>query len=187
MKHYFIYSLLIISLLVVYSCKEKPLTTGDDNYGVTVQDTIKLDTVAEVMSELDSIRALSNEAYTDAAAEDTTPDKDSNYKKGVLCTPCDIKFLVYLQGKSDYNMQDVKTLLCLDDNDQCIDNAEFTQFYNEMIFKVFQRERHDFIDAELKALLKDRELVEELSAPVQDGFNISLLKELKADAENPKD
>jgi hypothetical protein len=187
MKHYIIYTLLIISLLVVYSCKEKPFTTGNANNGVTVQDTIKLDTVAEVMSALDSIRALSNEAYTDAVAEDTTPDEDSNYKKGVLCTPCDIKFLAYLQGKSDYNMQDVKTLLCLDDKDQCEDNVEFTEFYNEMIFKVFQRERHDFTDAELKALLKDRELVEELSDPVQDGFNASLLKELKADAENPKD
>jgi len=166
-------------ILLLASCKDPKANLAPDGSDAQVEAT--------AISELDSIRSLSMQGFTDAMAEDDTPDQVPSQKKGILCTPCDIDFLVYISKKSDYNMQDVKTLLCLDDKDQCEDNVEFTEFYNEMIFKVFQREKNDFTDAELKTLLNDPELIEELSQPVQDGNTTELLKELKADAENPKD
>lgn len=172
--------LLFASFIVLLaSCKDPKANLIPDDSEAQVEAT--------VISELDSIRRLSMQGYTDAMAVDDTPDQATTQKKGVVCTPCDIDFLVYISKKSDYNMQDIKILLCLDDHDLCIDNAEFAQFYNEMIFKVFNREKNDFTDAELAELLKDQELIEELSQPVQDGNTLALLKELKADAENPND
>lgn len=166
------------------ACDEKK-QQNNDSLSEQSQDTVF--SLSDNELNLDSIRNLSSEKFEEVMAMDNTPPQKPSLKKGSACIPCDIDFLVYLNSKSDYTMEDVKRLLCLDDQDQCVDNAEFTQFYNEMIFKVFQRERNDFTDAELNTLLKDMELIEELSQPVNDVHSITLLKELKADAKNPKD
>ena len=177
---------LIVVLILLFACntatkKEEPKLRRE----ISVPQQPK-----KKHTELDSIRNSIAEVYGNIKER-------QNVKKGLLknvstvsnsnlpYTPCDINYLVYLNGKSDYTLKEVKKLLCLDNHDECDDNVEFIQFYNEIIFKVFNRERDDFTDAQIIALLKDEELIEELLNPTQGTRNDNLLKALREDALNP--
>jgi len=131
---------------------------------------------------LDSIRVLMQKTYRKEYAEQAykIPVVVTTVNSSLPCTPCDMTFLVYLSKKDDYNLEDIKTLLCLDNNDVCDDNAEFVPFYNEMIFKVFHRERKDLSPKQIETLLKDEELMEELLHPIIESNSVKLIDSLQA-------
>lgn len=183
MKNKILYYSFLGLLIVVIACKkqaEKPSPI------LPIEKNKK--EIRQPISELDSVRKIIVKTYKQAKKIDDTPEVlPTATNPSMLCKPCDMEYLIYLNSKKDYNIDEVKKLLCLDDNDQCVNNAEFTQFYNEIIYKVFQRERNDFTDEQIQNLLKDGELIEELLQPVQDNTDRTLLDALKADALNPND
>ena len=138
----------------------------------------KQDVIDEV-SMLDSIRLVVKEKYNEGAQQNEEIPTSTNPSLGD-CTPCDMSFLVYLSDKEDYDLNDIKTLLCLDDNDICDDNAEFVPFYNEMVFKVFNREREDLSFSQIDSLLQDHELIEELENPMSETNSRSLIMKLRS-------
>ncbi len=186
------YIYICLVFLGLIACKQKQNEVQKENPVedvVVVQKEQKKESEAEhkKLSELDSIRQLIQATYAKAKKIDTPVSSPIYQESSGLCTPCDMQYLVALSKKQDYNMAEVKKLLCLDNHDQCENNAEFTQFYNEIVFKVFQRERNDFTDDQIKMLLDDEELIEELLYPVTENVDVNLLSALKADAANPND
>ncbi|MCH2193899.1 hypothetical protein [Kordia sp.] len=144
-------------------------------------DTIKLkETTNETSSYLDSIRSKMHVAYQNAQSETTEPTPLAIKDTTSLCTPCDMEFLVYLDKKEDYSKYDVQVLMCLDDNGVCDDSAEFTTYYNEVVFKVFKKKIKTMSPSDIKEYLKDNELNLEFLNPVIDKNSSSFLDSLKA-------
>lgn len=164
----------LLCLFFITSCKK----TEKQKLQHQTEKHIKTTDSTKVLTMLDSIRQNLHEYYKeyDELNTDTISTQLSASKN---CTPCDMKFLVYLSKKDDYNLKDIKTLLCLDDKDVCDDNAEFVAFYNEMVFKVFDRERKDLSFKQIDSLLQDHELVEELESPTSEVNSKSLITLLK--------
>jgi len=182
------YIILSYSLLIFISSCNSSHKEKDPQHEVANEQNIKEAIIEnKPISEIDSIRALVHTTYQIAKQKDDTPKPIARATNAAGCIPCDMAYLSYLNEKDDYTMEDVKQLLCLDNQDKCTENAEFSQFYNEMIFKVFQRERYEFTDAQIITLLKDEELMEELLNPTLDTSDINLLTALKLDAKNPND
>jgi len=166
-----LYNRLLAVIIVCIACSS--LSCKDNRQVVEKEDIIP-----EQLTLLDSIRTVMHEQYKLHPQNGTEiPVTSSSPNSG--CTPCDMQFLVYLSTKEDYNLNDIKTLLCLDDNDICDNNAEFVPFYNEMVFKVFNRERKDLSYNQIDSLLKDHELVEELENPMSDTNSKDLILRLK--------
>ena len=182
------YILLIALALLLIGCKkvveQQPIIvipSPEIVKGSIEKETIKKEPQKKV-STLDSIRILMQKAYHKEYAEQAYKVQVAvkTVNSSLPCTPCDMGFLVYLSKKDDYNLEDIKTLLCLDNNDVCDDNVEFVPFYNEMIFKVFHRERKDLSAKQIEVLLQDEELMEELLHPIIESNSVKLIDSLQA-------
>lgn len=159
--------------------KETPEPYSNKSTSINQPSTTK-----KQLSQLDSIRNSIAEAYENVReyqGKETVVLSNSYTASNAdsPCIPCDINFLVYLNGKSDFTLEDIKQLMCLDNHDECDDNAEFVVFYNEMIFKVFNRERKDLSLKQLDSLLQDHELVEELKNPLFELNSKTLINRLE--------
>ncbi len=166
---------IIIPILILFFCSCKKKVKPEDK-----KDSIKKNRIIKKeISLLDSIRNDIHNVYRTYISSDLTDKVSKDKQSSDICMPCDISFLVYLSKKDDYNLKDIKKLLCLDDNDVCDDNAEFVTFYNQMVFKVFERERKDLSFGQIDSLLKDKELVEELESPTSEINSKSLINILK--------
>ena len=190
MFKYFKTIMIVLVILVAQSCKKTSVKNETVQEVEKIQQEISLPQEEEkqvvivdtpkTLSLLDSIRLEIHQDYRTYVQQDK-PDTTavSQVTQSIACTPCDMDFLIYLSQKDDYNLKDIKTLLCLDDNDVCDDNAEFVPFYNEIVFKVFNRERADLSFNQIDSLLQDEELVEELESPMSDTNSTNLIDMLR--------
>lgn len=83
---------------------------------------------------IDSLRYEMAKSYKEAQIE---TEREIETYRFEPCIPCDIDYLLRLEGKSEITKKDVENLLCIDVG--CEDNAEFRQFYNEVLIESFNK------------------------------------------------
>lgn len=91
------------------------------------------------------------------------------------CSNCNINYLVI--AEKNPNDSNIKKALCTMSN-ECINNVEFTEFSNELLFFFLEKEV-DITVREISKLSKDKQdfIISLIAHPINDGIHLNLIKE----------
>ena len=91
------------------------------------------------------------------------------------CSPCDIKYLAI--AEKIFNKSNIKNALCSISH-ECINNVEFMEYSNDLIFLFIEKEAEITI-TEISKLKKKRQdfILQILTNPINDEINLKLVRE----------
>jgi hypothetical protein len=170
---------LIIFLLTI-SCKEKNTEFQKDNDPINIQESPDLSAIIEIMSEDELKEREKSKVPKVKLIRKTLLDE-------ITGQPCDGQTLLYISQHLDSFTEEGIIKFLGTFSKECKNNAEFSEWSNELLFKVIQKNVNLYMKAWHTKGLGNLEIVlKELESPVFE-FDLLTFYEIISASKAPRD
>lgn len=165
--------LFLLCLALIAGCQNQKTDQTQSHRQVPMQAQLQTDPIPSTIPQesktpnLDKLRAKNAKIYN-KSRETLEKNIDTPKYEYQPCISCDINFLgAYLEEKAELDKRKITNLLCIQ-NRECQNNVEFSQLYNEAVWKTMETN-----PTLLMSLMKNKErqrksIYEQLRNPIND-------------------